>query len=276
MRKAPKRSGNRAREAWYPASVRLRSALPFAFLFLCICALNGRAQTLEVGAERHTDAQSSTRTAVAADKEVEASFRARLTQAGASANKGGRLEFVFSAFLQAPVPVTVSIHVPLASETEAYGESRSCRWDHDQLRVTFTAGLDEKNFVAFKTAAQEREFRFLLNKYLCRVLAAPLQCGGREVTLSKDVAKWRLGGETQLVLASRGAPARAETSAVELWRGGKPFDYAQCEKIAPSNGLCCVGGKTTEWHCGSSPAGEGWRQVSGSCFHRETGGSCKE
>jgi hypothetical protein len=79
-----------------------------------------------------------------------------------------------------------------------------------------------------------------------------------------------------VTVESQRAAARLEGSRLQLVSQDEAFDYARCAAIAPSNGLCCVGGRTTEWHCGEAPAGEGWHRVSGDCYHHGTEASCTD
>jgi len=203
--------------------------------------------------------------------EVYTDLRARLTQADAAGR--GELWLVLSAESGAHQQLT--LRIPLSSTEDAYGESRSCTAESGGDALTFTAGLDEANFVPFAPATGAKQFHLLLNKYLCRALAAPFHCGGRTVTLAGSWTSWRLGGRASLELsADRPAQLEVETSAIRAT--SVAFDRARCAVVAPSNGVCCVAGRTTQWHCGGSPAGSGWHQVSGDCFHRETGGSCKD
>ena len=235
------------------------------------------SQALRVKQGQARVVHTATHDPVSGDREVMVSLRGVLRQANAAPEHDGKLMLRVSAELDGPHPVRAMLQIPLASVAEAYGESRSCTVGANGTpTVLWTAGLDEKNFVPFAAATSDREFHFLINKYLCRLLAAPVRCGGREVALPRDVAHWRLGRITQVVLQSQGAPAGAEVSDVTLWSSEKRFDYAQCAALAPSDGTCCVQGKLTAWHCGGSPAGTGWRQVSGDCFHREIGGSCPD
>lgn len=192
----------------------------------------------------------------------------------ATEGKRGEAWLVFSAD-SADVPKTeVTIRIPLSSTEDAYGESRACRVGKDGVRrLEFTAGLDEANFVTFTAAKDSHDYSFLLNKYLCRVLAAPFHCGEKEVALPKNWATWRMARKASVRLSSD-APAAMRVSPVFLTSSEKAFDYQQCAVVAPSNGLCCVMGKETAWHCGGKPEGEGWHQVSGECWHRETGSAC--
>jgi hypothetical protein len=119
------------------------------------------------------------------------------------------------------------------------------------------------------------DFHLLLNKYLCRALAAPFHCADRTVALPSVWSSWRVAEKASLTL-SADAPARLQLSSAATNSNGIAFDPAQCAVVAPSSGICCVAHKTTEWHCGGTPAGPGWHQVSGECFHRETGGSCTQ
>jgi len=228
---------------------------------------------------------------LAATEELEVSVFARLAKADSAAEHDGKLVLKISSTFDSPeshshapdLRPRLIIEIPLSSANDAYGESRACRRGGDgALTFVYTAGLDEDNFVPFKVAQTGREFRFLLNKYLCRALAASYQCSYGpfepfvEQKLPSDMTQWKVGEVTVVELDSKGAQAQAESSAVKLTSAKKPFDYASCAKIAPSDGLCCVGNKTTTWHCGGTPVGEGWHKVSGDCYHRETGGSCSD
>jgi hypothetical protein len=171
------------------------------------------------------------------------------------------------------------IRIPLSSSADAYGESRSCIvLDNGHVHFDYRAGLDEKNFVSYSKMESSREFHFLVNKYLCRALAAPFPCRGKRdgpKLLPANMGQWKIRG-AHIDLHSNSSAAKVEVSKFTLTTTGKAFDYATCAKIAPSNGLCCVQHKTTEWHCGGKPEGDGWHQVSGDCYHRETGGSCSD
>ena len=226
---------------------------------------------------------------VGGDKEIEVSVHARLVKADAAPGHEGDLMLtVISEFDQPgrsrllPNPPRLFIRLPLSSSGDAYGESRSCHVSREGVPTfIFTAGLDEKNFVPFLASEKDQEFHFSLNKYLCRALAAPFHCKGfagplMEEKLPSEMMHWKVGSHSFVQLESRNAPAKAEVSEITLSSSGKPFDYATCAAVAPSNGLCCVAHKTTEWHCGGKPEGAGWHQVSGDCYHRETGGSCEE
>lgn len=209
---------------------------------------------------------------VGATTEVYASFKARLTKADPAAK--GDLTLFVSA--EADNGERAVIRVPLASTGEAYGEERTCRKDAGGREVlTYTAGLEERNYMRFEAAAEYKDFRFLLNKYLCRLLASPFHCGEREVRLTTAWGSWRLGREMHVDLLSA-ASATVDTTPVRVEVTEVPFDHERCAVVAPSGGFCCVGGKTTEWHCGGSPAGSGWEQVSGECWHRETAVSCHD
>ncbi len=202
--------------------------------------------------------------------EVFADFRAHLKQA--YARQRGELWLLVSA-KSSSSPAQVVLRIPLANTGDVYGESRSCTAMADRSDLlTFTAGMDEKNFIDFAPAAQDQAFHLLLNKYLCRALAAPFHCGKRMVTLP-EWSSWHLAGDISMQL-SADAPAQVSFSSVKATANSVPFDRARCAVVAPSNGMCCVAHKTTEWHCGGTPVGEGWRQVSAECYHRETGGSC--
>jgi hypothetical protein len=224
--------------------------------------------------------------AFSANQSIESTVVARLMNASGQPLQDGALElnllFQTGSSLEGKQDAAdgseLVITVPLSSSTDAYGESRSCiALDNGHTQFSYRAGLDEKNFVSYSNMASSREFHFLVNKYLCRALAAPFPCKGKKdgpKALPADMGKWKIRG-AHVDLHSN-SPARVEVSKFMLSTSGKSFDYASCAKIAPSNGLCCVGGKTTEWHCGVKPDGEGWHQVSGDCYHRETGGSCSD
>ena len=206
--------------------------------------------------------------------EVCASFRGRVAEA--DAKQRGEVWLTVTADFDGPQPVSAVLRIPLASTEDAYGESRSCTTKADGSReLVYTAGLDEANFVRFAASDEQHPFRLLLNKYLCRLLAAPFHCGGEVVALKPEWAHWKLAREFGFELSSDAASTFASTELL-LVDTIVPFDFARCAVVAPSNGYCCVGGKTTEWHCGGTPVGVGWHQVSGECFHRETGGSCAE
>ena len=212
---------------------------------------------------------------IAGDRAMTASFRVRLAEMSEGAEGALFLRYSLRAKGVDGQPVQVSVRVPLASTDEAYGEERSCTVNAAGVReMVFTAGLDEANFMPFRTAGQQRAFSFSLNKYLCRVLATPFRCGDQSVRLPQTMGAWTVAEQRDVVLHSK-SDAQMEGQPVEVSVGGR-FDAAQCAVIAPSNGMCCVGGKSTEWHCGGTPVGAGWHQVSGECFHRETGGSCTE
>ncbi len=224
-----------------------------------------------------------------ATKEIEVGVDARLLETGTG--PGGEGSLTLSVVSQMDVrpgdgsavagPRLV-IHLPLSSTADVYGESRSCQVSKEGVTTfEFSAGLDEKNFIPFTSSPGEREFRFLINKYLCRALAAPFACKSSDgpatfVDLPRDMTRWRVGLSSSIQLQSRDHAAKAEVSSVSLTSVEKTFDYETCEAIAPSSGLCCVQHKTTEWHCGGTPAGEGWHKVSGDCWHRETGGNCTD
>ena len=70
--------------------------------------------------------------------------------------------------------------------------------------------------------------------------------------------RWKIGALSSIELTSEGAAAKAEASDILVTTSGKAFDYNTCAAVAPSNGLCCVQHRTTEWHCGGTPTGEGW------------------
>ncbi len=214
----------------------------------------------------HSDAHSPA-------TEVFADLRAHLEQADPK-QRGELWLDVAASSDQSPARLT--LRIPLANTGDVYGESRSCSTAPDGSdELTFTAGMDEKNFMEFSPAGRDVGYHLLLNKYLCRALAAPFHCGGRMVTLRAAWSSWRLSESAALTL-SADAPAKLELSSAATVSDGVQFDPAQCAVVAPSNGICCVAHKTTEWHCGGTPAGEGWHQVSGECFHRETGGSCSQ
>jgi len=250
--------------------------LVFSILFIVASA---QTQAVLQSSQGHDARHVQSGPGLAPATELEARFNAQLTVADAA--KRGEAWFVFSADLdpagpEGLGPQHVTIRIPISSTEDAYGESRSCTVAPDgSKQLTFSAGLDEDNFVRFAAAEKSQDFHFLLNKYLCRTLAAPFHCGEQELALPRDIARWRVATDSSLVL-STDAPAAMQVSVVAITAGTRSFDYARCEVVAPSNGMCCVAGKTTEWHCGGTPVGEGWRQVSGECFHRETGGKCTE
>lgn len=248
-----------------------------------------KTKTIEVKKGARFAASETKQGAVRGDKQIDVDVRARLVKADAALKSGGDLMLTIISELDEPghspfLPgqPRLFIELPLSSSGDAYGESRSCGVTKEGVPTfVFTAGLDEKNFVPFAAAESDREFRFSVNKYLCRAFAAPFKCqSGPRVTteekLPSDMAHWKVGAISFVRLDSKGEPAKAEVSEIKLSSSGEPFDYATCAKVAPSNGLCCVAHKTTEWHCGGKPEGTGWHQVSGDCYHRETGGSCEE
>lgn len=206
--------------------------------------------------------------------EVRASFQASVLQVAWGKRGEAWLEFSLES-ADAPRDL-VTVRIPISSTEDAYGEERACKVRKDGLReLTFTAGLDEPNFVDFRAAKDAHGFSFLLNKYVCRVLAAPFHCGAQEVALPKNWASWRMARRADVRLSSDAA-ASMNVSPVFLTEGDKAFDFARCAVEAPSKGVCCVMGKTTEWSCGGKPQGEGWHQVSGECWHKETGGICSD
>lgn len=241
-----------------------------------LLAAGATAQTgLTMRATAGHDAVRAARSAdsFSPEHEVRASFQATVSQAVAGKRGEAWLEFSLES---AETRDRVMVRVPISSTKDAYGEERACRVGKDGRReLVFTAGLDEPNFVAFQAAKDMHDFSFLLNKYLCRVLASPFRCGDEAVALPKSWSSWRMAGRADVRLSSDGAAA-IRVSPVFMVAGEKAFDYARCAVEAPSNGVCCVMGKTTQWHCGGKPEGEGWHQVSGECWHKETGGSCSE
>jgi hypothetical protein len=249
------------------------SRVALLILMSCCAAANSQMQALKSSAGHNAERSVETR-GVAADVETEAVVQARLTQADGTHRGDAWLQI--SAEADGAEPAHVMLRIPFSSTEDVYGESRSCKVQPSGAKeLTFTAGMDEKNFLRFAAGKKTEEIRVLLNKYLCRALAAPFHCDGREVALPRDWSEWRLASSTSVLLTSD-APAALEVTPVEIEQSGQAFDAASCAVIAPSNGLCCVANKTTEWHCGGTPAGAGWHQVSGECFHRETGGSCTE
>jgi hypothetical protein len=247
-----------------------------AVLLLCVACAPLAAQTHSLttdGAHRLVTHDMS-QPPVPASVELYASFQARIMQADDTSGHDG--ELIFHFFAQAPGKAILEVQIPLASTGDAYGESRSCTLDHAGIaHVTLRAGLDEANYVSFAQAAEPHAYRFLLNKYLCRALAMPIPCGPATITLTAGMP-WMLAERAGFQLSSEGAPAQAEVSAIRIEKTGAPFDYASCEQVAPSSGLCCVQHRTTAWHCGVKPEGDGWHQVSGDCYHRETGTSCEK
>lgn len=211
--------------------------------------------------------------------ELWANLRAELT--GVQTGAHGTAWLIVSArYVGKPAsadkPSSVTLRIPISSTEDVYGESRSCNARGDRsLGLTFTAGMDEQNFMRFDRSGEPHDFHLLLNKYLCRALASPFHCGSRAVSLPQDWAGWRIVS-TMRVVTEPAASAGVHVDTLAIKTTATPFDRARCAVVAPSNGICCVAGKTTEWHCGGTPAGAGWHQVSGECFHRETGGSCHE
>jgi hypothetical protein len=247
-------------------------------LLFTVCALanvTAYAQTTELHSTRAHDAESKSQsTGVRATAESEVTLRGRLIQADAS--KRGELWLTISAETSTPTPAHLTLRIPLSSTEDIYGESRSCKViPGAPTEFTYSAGMDENNFLRFAPGVSEQPMQLLLNKYLCRALAAPFHCNGREVTLPSDWSQWRMARNVSLSLSSD-APATLRATSVLVKENGKPFEPTSCPVIAPSNGLCCVANKTTEWHCGGTPVGPGWHQVSGECFHRETGGQCTD
>lgn len=209
---------------------------------------------------------------VGATTEVFATFRARLTKADPM-QKGDLTLFVSADAANGEHAI---IRIPLASTGEAYGEERTCRTNPAGNReLVYTAGLDEANYVEFAAATDYKEFHFLLNRYLCRLLAAPFHCKGQSVSLTAAWGTWRLGREMHVDLLSA-ASATVDTTPITTLVTTQPFDRERCASVAPSGGFCCVGGHTTEWHCGGTPSTAGWEQISGECFHRETPTACHD
>lgn len=214
---------------------------------------------------------------VAALSEAEISVKVRLT--AADGKRRGEVWLSVSGENEtggAGGVARLTMRIPLASTEDVYGESRKCVVGRDGVRAfVFTAGLDERNFVPFAVGAKVKTVRLLVNKYLCRALAAPFDCAGERVRLPGDWSKWRLGATSSVALSSAG-PAEMAATAPQVMEINRAFDPGSCPVIAPSDGVCCVSGKETNWHCGGQPAGAGWHQVSGDCFHHETGKACKE
>jgi hypothetical protein len=246
--------------------------VPLLLTFVCAGA---HSQVGPLKSSPGHDAERVTHAAeMPATVEGEAVFEARLVRA--DAGHRGEVWLQVTADASGRAPSHVTLRIPVSSTEDVYGESRSCKVRADgTYDLTFAAGMDEKNFLRFTPAEKAQELRLPLNKYLCRALAAPFHCAGREIMLPEDWSQWRLASASSVLLTSD-ALAELAVSPVRLRQSGKAFDSASCAVIAPSNGLCCVAGKTTEWHCGGTPAGLGWHQVSGECFHRETGGSCTD
>ncbi len=207
---------------------------------------------------------------IAGDRHATATFSGNMVKTGST----GTLYFVFSLDHSGGpgAPVHVQVRLPLASTFDAYGEERSCTTADG---LVFTAGLDEQNFMPFQPKQTAQQFSFDLNKYLCRVLAAPFRCGGKTIPLPQDVAGWTMAHEQFMQIRDIDTPTTFHATSADVQTNGA-FDAAQCPVIAPSQGMCCVGGKSTEWHCGGTPAGTGWHQVSGECFHRDTGATCTQ
>jgi len=253
---------------------------PLPVALICVAALHAQTVVVAPPVTLLSAPQHDARTALppprpdaqAPTTEVFADLRARLDQADLR-QRGELWLDVSAASDQSPARLT--LRIPLANTGDVYGESRSCSIAPDgNPELTFTAGMDEKNFIGFSPAG-DLGFHLLLNKYLCRALAAPFHCVDRTVTLPAAWSSWQLASSSSLTL-SADAPAKLELSSAATISSGVPFDPAQCAVVAPSNGMCCVAHKTTEWHCGGTPVGEGWHQVSGECFHRETGGTCTQ
>lgn len=246
----------------------LRIACSFLVAWLPIAA---------TGQAKHTSLRS--KRTVSPRTEVWANVSARLKRVSAGAH--GTVWLIVSAdyagAAAAPgAPTSLTIRIPLSSSEDLYGESRSCSARADgSLDLVFNAGLDEPNFIRFVSSTQSHDFHLMLNKYLCRALASPFHCAGHEVSVPQDWSGWRLSRALR-VAADPASSTTIDLGSLDLQATRKPFDRARCAVVAPSNGLCCVAGRVTEWHCGGTPAGAGWHQVSGECFHRETGGSCKD
>jgi hypothetical protein len=249
---------------------------PF-FVALCAVALSmaAGAQVVVLNTSGGRTAESTTRRdGIPALQRAVVDVPLQLTQADAS--KDGEVWLDVSADAVGPEPAHITLRIPLSNTGEVYGEARACKPAADgSLDLTFTAGMDEANYVHFAPSANETRTHFLLNKYLCRALAAPFHCNGAATYVTGDWSQWRLGATSIVTLTSE-KPASLSLGNVRVEAEAAAFDPASCKVIAPSNGLCCVANKTTEWHCGGTPAGPGWHQVSGECFHRETGGSCKD
>ncbi len=247
-------------------------------LILCLHALPAQTIVFAPQVALQSAPQHDARTALHTDAhapatEVFVDLRARLEQADPK-QRGEVWLDVSAASDQAPARLT--LRIPLANTGDVYGESRSCSIAPDgHEELTFTAGMDEKNFMDFTPSGRDLDVHLLLNKYLCRALVAPFHCADHNVTLPSAWSSWRLA-ESASVTLSGDAPAKLDLSGAASVSSGVAFDPAQCAVVAPSNGMCCVAHKTTEWHCGGTPAGTGWHQVSGECFHRETGGSCSQ
>jgi hypothetical protein len=160
--------------------------------------------------------------------EVYATFAAGLV--AADATQAGNAFFTFSAQTAGQNPQFVTVHVPLASSEKTLVESRSCAVDGAGSRqMTVVAGVDEANFVPFaaaKDGAPLKDFRFELNKYLCRVIAMPFDCAGEPVELPKDLSQWRLAVDTSIDLGSV-APAALKTTDVTLTATKTAFDCGQ-------------------------------------------------
>jgi len=247
-------------------------------VLLCIPALPAQTVVAAPAVTLLSAPQHDVRTALhsnvhAPATEIFADLRLHLEQAD-PAQRGEVWLDVSAASDQTRARLT--LRIPLANTGDVYGESRSCSIAPDGSEdLTFTAGMDEKNFMGFTPSGKDLDVHLLLNKYLCRALVAPFHCADRTVTLPSDWSNWRVAESASLTL-SADAPAKLQLSSAATISSGIAFDPAQCAVVAPSNGMCCVAHKTTEWHCGGTPAGEGWHQVSGECFHRETGGSCSQ
>ena len=141
---------------------------------------------------------------VAGDRVMTASFKVRLAEMSEGAEGALFLRYSLRATGLDGKPVEVSVRVPLASTDEAYGEERSCAVNAAGAReMVFTAGLDEANFMPFRAAGVQRAFQFSLNKYLCRVLAAPFSCQGQTVRLPQDPGRWTVAEQRDVVLRSK-------------------------------------------------------------------------
>ncbi len=245
-----------------------------SILLLLGMPLGGVAQQVSLDSSAGHDAQRVVSSeGVAALRESVAEATLKLVKADGS--QRGEVWLVVSAEASGANGARLTLKVPLSSTEDAYGESRACSVNKDGAReFTFTAGLDERNFVGFRAAGSDKQIKLLMNRYLCRALAAPFDCDGKKVELPEDWSRWRIGKSAEVSISSA-LPATLDLGMLALIPA-KAFNPASCPVIAPSNGVCCVGGKTTNWHCGGRPVGAGWKQVSGDCWHQETGGSCKD
>lgn len=191
-----------------------------------MCAANvACAQvTREMRSSAGQDAERGTGgAAYTASHEVRAAMTLQLTTADAA--QGGAVTLEFTAKRGT---TDVLLRVPLAGTNAAQGEARECTVAADGNRsLRFTAGVEPANFMAFAPAAKAKEIDLLLNRYLCRALAAPFDCAGTAVSLPERWDGWKLAGTARLTMTS-GAPAVLKTSPVVIAETADRFSNAQC------------------------------------------------